>query len=109
MPQTPFKNYIYAAGVLDIVTALFVLLMQRVLPPEVPLFYGLPQGEEQLAKPIFLLIPAGLSLLIIFINLFLAKVIKDDFLKKVLAIASLVVAIFAAITTFKIIFLVGNI
>lgn len=109
MPQTPFKNYISAAGVIDIITIIFVLFFQRALPPEVPLFYGLPQGEGQLAKPIFLLIPALLSLLVVALNTFLIRLVKNDFLEKVLAIASLATAVFAGITTFKIIFLVGNI
>lgn len=108
MDKVPLKNYILTGGVIDLLTAVFVLFAQNRLPPQVPLFYGLPLGEDQLAKPIFLLVPAILSCLIILANLLLAHLVKDDFLKKAFAVASFASAIFAAITTCKIIFLVGN-
>lgn len=33
------------------ITALLMLYLWRRLPPEIPLFYSLPWGEEQLASP----------------------------------------------------------
>ncbi|PIP57053.1 hypothetical protein COX04_01675 [Candidatus Woesebacteria bacterium CG22_combo_CG10-13_8_21_14_all_45_10] len=108
MDKVPLKNYILAGGAIDLLTAIFVLFAQGRLPPQVPLFYGLPLGEDQLTKPVLLLIPAILSGLIILFNLLLARLTKDDFLKKAFAVAGLASAVFAGITTLKIIFLVGN-
>lgn len=104
----PFKNYIYSAFVIDILTIAFVLVVQPKLPPQIPLLYGLPQGEAQLTGPLGLFIPTGFSLIFIAINLFLSGFTKDDFLRKVLAVTSLAVAVFAAITSVKIAFLVGQ-
>lgn len=101
-------KYIYAGLAINIVIILFTLLVQGRMPPQVPLFYGLPRGEAQLTKPIWLTIPATFSLILILINYFLIKVIRDSFTIKVLGLISLLTAIFAAVTTVKIIFLVGQ-
>jgi hypothetical protein len=108
MAHTPFKNYFYAAGLVNLLTAVCILLAQSKLPPEVPLFYGLPQGQAQLTKSIFLLIPTIISFSISLVNIFLMTLLKNDFLKKVLICASLTIAIFTSVTSFKIIFLVGD-
>ncbi|OGV96628.1 hypothetical protein A2W24_01550 [Microgenomates group bacterium RBG_16_45_19] len=39
------------------------------LPPEIPLYYSMPQGEQQLAEKGWLLISLGLSLLALVTNL----------------------------------------
>jgi hypothetical protein len=108
MDKIPLKNYILIGGVINFATIIFTLFVQGKLPPQVPLFYGLPLGENQLVKPIFLLIPSLLSCVIISANLFLARLIKDDFVKKAFAVTGLASAIFTGITTFKIIFLIGS-
>lgn len=108
MDKIPLKNYVIAGGIINFLTAIFVLLAQGKLPPQVPLFYGLPQGESQLTRPIFLLIPTALSSAVILANQFLARLVKDEFLKKAFVAAGFASAVFATITTFKIIFLVGN-
>lgn len=87
---------------------LSALIAQSFLPPQVPLYYGLPIGEEQLSSPLGLVIPGVVSLLILSVNFMLIKITKDDFLKKILAIVALVASFFAIITTYKIIFLVGS-
>jgi uncharacterized Tic20 family protein len=85
-----------------------VLLIQRWLPPQVPLFYGKPSGEEQLTSSLVLTLPSIVSLLILLINVSFAAVLKDEFLRKTLVLAAIAVTFFAAITTIKIIFLVGS-
>jgi hypothetical protein len=99
----------YAGWIFNFVTIIFLLAVQGRLPPEVPLFYGLPQGREQLAKPIFLILPSLISIVIITANLFMIRFLKDDFLKKVILAAGAGTALFACITSVKIAFLVGNI
>jgi len=104
----PFINYIYSAFAIDFLAIIFILIVQHRLPLQIPLLYGLPQGEAQLTGPLGLFIPTGFSLIFIAINFFLAGFTKDDFLRKVLAVTSLAVAVFAAITSVKIAFLVGQ-
>ncbi len=102
------KNYAFGPLALSLLTCLIALLAQSVLPPQIPLFYGLPVGTEQLSPSYGLLIPGGLAFIINFVNLLLLSKIKDDYLKKVLLISSYIVAFFVIITTIKIIFLVGS-
>lgn len=107
--EIPFKNIILAALLTNILAIGLVFLMRKnYLPPEVPLFYGLPEGEAQLAPSINLIFPSILSLVVISLNILLISVIKDGFLKNTLSIVSLIVTFFSLITTIKIVFLVGG-
>jgi len=106
--KIPFKKLVVASLLLNILTSVFVLTIKNRLPPEVPLFYGLPIGEGQLATSISLVIPAVISSLIIVINVALTPFLQEDFLKKTLILAATVSALFSAITTIKIVFLVGS-
>ncbi|MFV1916912.1 MAG: hypothetical protein ACC618_00265 [Patescibacteria group bacterium] len=97
-----------AAFLISAFTIGIVFVLQSRLPPEVPLFYGLPKGEDQLAQKLALIAPSVVSLIIIFVNLSISQLSKDEFLKKALALASLTSVFLSAITTAKISFLVGN-
>jgi hypothetical protein len=109
LEKLPLKGYFNTSWILNVLTILFSLLLIGRLPPQIPVFYGLPQGEAQLAPPLGILIPTASSLVFIFVNLFLIKSIKDDYIKKTLVVAGLATSIFASITAVKIIFLVGQI
>jgi len=102
----PFKNYVAASIVANLVLITLTLLITRWMPPEIPLFYGLPQSNAQLASNWMLFIPSSVSLFIIGLNIALAKNVKNEFLKKTLILSSVAVTFFSAITTLKIIFLV---
>ncbi|KKU01574.1 MAG: hypothetical protein UX88_C0021G0005 [Candidatus Woesebacteria bacterium GW2011_GWC2_47_16] len=104
----PFKNYAVAAFLVNILVIFSVVLAQRFLPPEVPLFYGLAEGEEQLAPRLFLLIPSLASLVVLILNSLVSSRVEDIFIKKALVIAAIGTTFFAAITTLKIMFLVGS-
>ncbi len=106
--RLPFKDFVVASAFINILMVAIVLLIQRWLPPQVPLFYGKPSGEEQLASSLVLTLPSIVSLLILLINVSFAAILKDEFLRKTLVLAAIVVTFFAAITTIKIIFLVGS-
>jgi hypothetical protein len=101
-------NYVIVALAISLITLFITLIGQKFLPPQIPLFYGQPEGEEQLASSFALFLPGAFALLLLFINVGLSVLIKDDFIKKFLVLASLVVSVFAAVTTLKIIFLVGS-
>lgn len=105
--KLPSKNYVYLSAGLSLFLALTVLVARNYLPPEVPLFYGKPVGEEQLVPNLGLLIVPGILLLTVITNTVLSVVTNEPFLKKTLIFSALFVTIIAAITIFKIIFLVG--
>ncbi len=109
LEKLPLKGYFNASWILNFIIIIFSLLIQKRLPPQIPIFYGLPQGEAQLSSPIGILIPSVSSLIFVLLNLFLINIIKDEFIKKVLVVAGLTTAVFASITVVKIIFLVGQI
>lgn len=104
----PFKKLVLAVVILDLSTIILILVLLGKIPPQVPLFYGLPVSEDQLVKAPFLILPSLIALLLVFLNSLLTFFLKDDFLKKVLIMAAFGTSLFAVITTFKIIFLVGN-
>ncbi len=106
--RIPFKDFVIASVFVNILMIVIVLLSQRWLPPQVPLFYGKPSGDEQLASSLALTLPSIVSLLILLIDVAFAVVLKDEFLRKTLILAAIVTTFFAAITTIKIIFLVGS-
>ena len=102
------KRASYISILLCALSALFVLAIQKRLPPEVPLFYGLAEGEQQLSSSIWLIIPSLTSLGIILLNGIISFFWKKDFLRETLTLTSLAVAILSTITTLKIILLVGS-
>lgn len=92
-------------NLLALATALFG---QKFLPPQIPLFYGLAEGEQQLASSLSLIFPAILSITILTLNTLLIHVLSDNFLKMALVLTSLAISIFALTTIIKILSLVGS-
>jgi len=109
LKKLPLKEYFKASLILNFAVILFGLLIQGRLPPQIPIFYGLPQGEAQISSSFAILIPPVFSLVFICFNLFLTTVVKDEFIKKTLVVAGFATSVFASITIIKIIFLVGYI
>ncbi|MBI3397355.1 hypothetical protein HY045_02665 [Candidatus Woesebacteria bacterium] len=109
LKKYPFLNYSVLAMLLNLTIVIIVLFAQKLLPPEVPLLYGMPESTAQLTKSIYLTVPNLLALVLVIVNSALAIVIKNDFLNKILTMAALVVSIFCAITTLRIILLVSGI
>lgn len=101
------KNYALGGIFLSLSSAALIFLFKGKLPPQVPLFYGLPVGEAQLTPFWGFFIAPAVLLLIIFVNIFLSIIVSDNFYKRILIISSFFVSILVAITTLKIIFLVG--
>lgn len=104
----PFKKILIPAIFFSLGTIALTLFLQKSLPPEVPLFYGLPRTEEQLVPSLSLIIPSLASIAIIVVNLLISQFLKDDYLRKVLVLVGVTGVFFATITTLKIIFLVGS-
>lgn len=105
----PLKPLFIISIVVSFLFILGGLICQLILPPEIPLFYGLPKNSEQLAPSLFIVIPSLISLLITIVNAIISINIDGVYLKKTLAFASISVCLLSVIATYKIIFLVGSI
>lgn len=83
---------------------LFLLLVYRSLPREIPLFYSRPWGQDQLALRWMIWLIPGLSFIFFLVNTILAKKLAEyRILSRMLALTSLAVIILFLITQFKII------
>lgn len=104
----PYIKLLYASLTLNILLLVFMFLFQDRIPPEVPLFYGYPDGEDQLAQKSSLIVPSLVSIVSIIINSVIAYFSKDEFVKKILIITGFAITFLSILTTLKIILLVGN-
>ena len=77
------------------------------LPPEIPFFYSLPWGEEQLAKNYYILFIPGFTLTIFLINFIFVLIIskKDIFLAQIILWSTCFIAVLSLITLIRIIFI----
>lgn len=91
-----------------IIASFFVLLFSWFnLPPEVPLFYSLPWGEEQLVSPLLLWSLPASSLIITLVNLTCASYFSSDkLLTRVLMVTTSLYSLLAAMILFRIINLI---
>lgn len=105
----PLKSLFVISIILNALFILIGLISQLILPPEIPLFYGLPKNSEQLAPSLFIILPASISLIITITNAVLSINTDNNYLKKTLAFASVSASLLSSIATYKIIFLVGSI
>lgn len=104
----PLKNFFVISIFISVATIFFVFLIIKRLPPEIPLFYGKPLSEERLGGAEMLVLPAFFSLILTVLNLLFAVFSGSSYIKKVLALVSFALSLFALTTTLKIFFLVGN-
>jgi hypothetical protein len=101
------NNCFLAAIIINVLCVAVIFIFKEFLPPVVPLFYGKPAGDGQLIPTLGLIVAPVVSLIITFINLGLNIIIKDIFLKKILAVAAIFLTLITTITVVKIISLVG--
>ena len=70
------------------------VVIYKHLPPQIPLFYSRPWGEEQLADTVFLWLPPGLALMTaLIISLAVKKLIADRVLAAILTGAGIITEI----------------
>lgn len=102
-PKTTSLMIVFAIIMLS-----FLILRNEILPPEIPLYYGATIGNEQLGSSLEIILPTIISLTIIIVNLSIAYLSKELFIKKVLTVTALSCLVISSITTIKILLLVGN-
>lgn len=94
--------------IIALLTFFFLIVQFNRLPPELPLFYSRPWGDEQLGKPSHLFVLPGGAFFILLINSYLGFLFSEQelLLSKILLISSVIVSIISFIALFKIIMLV---
>lgn len=98
--------FAWAICILSILAQTSLLLVSwGKLPPEVPLFYSRPWGEQILAVPIFLYLLPAVALFCLLLNFLLANFILrgDFFLRRVLLATAILVAVATLYNTVKIV------
>jgi hypothetical protein len=103
----PYKGCIYFSLALNVLLIGLILILKGFLPPIVPLFYGLPDGSEQLIPYFGLILGPIIGIIITVINMLISNTIRDIFLKKALVISSAFISLLLAITIIKIVLLIG--
>lgn len=106
--KTPFRDFVAIAVIVNVILIGATLALHSFLPPEIPLFYGMPEGAAQLASSWLLALPSLVALFIILVNLLIASFVENDFLKRVIIIGGVTATFFSATTTIQIMFLVGS-
>jgi len=107
------KNWLVGV-VHKFVIALFILsvglLLWRfpILPPEIPLWFSRPWGEDQLASPYWLILLPVSSMIWYAIDILMAIYVTTEYLifTQMLFLSALIVSILSFITIIKILFLV---
>lgn len=108
LEKLPLFNLIVFSTVINIVTIVLGLVSRFFLPPLIPIFFGLPQTDEQLASSIYILIPPTITVLLTFINIAISLKIQSNYNKRVLAFTTFALSILSTIAVVKIILLVGS-
>jgi hypothetical protein len=103
----PCKGCVYFSIALNLLLAGLILILKGFLPPIVPLFYGLPDGAEQLIPYFGLTIAPAIGLIVTFVNVLISNAINDKLLRSALIISSVFISLLLAITTVKIVLLIG--
>ncbi len=93
----------------NVLMALIILFKFRTLPPQIPLFYSKPIGEEQLADIWFIVVlPFFMNALFFLNNLISRKFFNDDpFIKKIFYFVDMFLIISFTLIFAKIVFLVS--
>jgi len=82
----------------------FFLYNRKLLPPELPIFYSKPWGQERLAPSDAIWVPVLIGMILLIINGFLSLKIfaKEKFLQKVIAWTNLATTTLISVTLLKI-------
>jgi hypothetical protein len=81
----PFLKLVLLTILANLILIILIVIFKNRIPPQVPLFYGLPRGDKELSTNIGLVIPSAISI----------------------AITGFSSTLLSLITTIKIIFLIG--
>lgn len=106
--NVPFMSLVWVSLAIGVCNILLVLIIKFKLPPEVPLYYGLAEGSEQLSQTLGLTIPGAISIGVTLVNYLIAFLTKNKFLQKIVITTAFCVSFLSIITVVKIVLLVGS-
>lgn len=101
------KRLVVGTLIINLLLTVFILIFKNHIPPEIPLYYGLPEGAKQLARSEFIILPPIVSSLIISLNYLLGTLLKNEFLLRILVMTGVVACLFSTIAIVKILLLVA--
>jgi uncharacterized membrane protein len=91
--------------IISIILLIFSVLVLAIswnkLPPQVPFYYSLPWGEDQLTNPLDLWLIPGSIFIVILVNFLFHKLFREEALLK--QIAEAVTTIFAFLALFTLV------
>lgn len=96
-PSASARNGAFLAFLFSLAGFFLIAGFWGKLPPQIPLFYCRPWGEEILAPPSFLFLLPFSSLLVLIVNLFLAKAFSQSRLLSIILIFSATLFSFLAL------------
>lgn len=98
-----------AAWIQLVVGSAVIAWFWRTLPPQVPLWYSKPWGDERLASPWFLLLPLLSSVIVYIVNLTAVVQFAGNHLLfvRVLLLTSLLISLLSGIMVIRIVTLVS--
>ena len=83
--RLPLKKLFVISFFTSLLTIVLGLLAQFILPPVIPLYYGLPQTTEQVAASFLIILPSVFSIVLTIVNAIISIKTHDNYLKKALA------------------------
>jgi hypothetical protein len=101
----PFMYLTLIVLLINILIIIFIIVYSPNLPPQSPLYYGLPRGEKQLAPPLSLILPILISSLFVAVNSIIAYYANSKYLKNILVLAGLFISLLSVITVVQILLL----
>ncbi len=105
--ECKIKFYL-ASFSINLLLIILIIGLRNLIPPEVPLFYGLPEGEKQLASWWLLTTPALITILFTATNLVICKKISNTLIKQISTYLLIPLNFFSTIAIIKIILLVSS-
>ena len=105
----PVNLWIFVANLFVVIGATVLLLLnQKTLPPQIPLWFSKPWGEARLAEPKFIWLLAFIILLVFFINNILAKLLLDKHrtLALIMVWAALIISLILLFPLYRILLVV---
>jgi hypothetical protein len=100
---------LYALIVCDLAMAISFILKMSVLPPQIPIFYSRPFGEDQLGEVWYIfLLPVFIHVLL-FLNIYFYNhfFLPDQFIKKIVNILNWFIIITLTVIFIRVIFYVS--
>jgi len=102
-----FRWFVFFCLFFTVLNFILISVFWNRLPPEVPLFYSRPWGEEILAPPLALLLLPLSSLLVLVVNLLLLIILNSNrLLTNILGFCPTLFSFLAFLDSFKIITLI---